>query len=225
MHFLEGLARLGEMDYQTHEGCIKGGIWKGGALTVFRLESHIRGAYPASSQVKHPRGKVGSHQALGFGRQRLCIESGTAAKFDCAAQRTFLFEPLSHHAARLPPNLQIHHPVILLRDVRPEFSLVIDHESSPNHVPREPAGDGWVVLRDHWGKGPNVSLNRVPTRRAGKRSRLHLDLYTSDRDAEVERLIALGATRYPWRYRPSSDFVVLEDPDRNLFCVVQRADS
>ena len=39
--------------------------------------------------------------------------------------------------------------------------------------------------------------------------------------AQVERLIALGATRYPWRYRPGVDFVVLQDPDGNLFCVVQ----
>ena len=40
--------------------------------------------------------------------------------------------------------------------------------------------------------------------------------------AEVERLISIGAVRYPWRYRPGSDFVVLEDPDGNLFCVVQK---
>jgi hypothetical protein len=37
----------------------------------------------------------------------------------------------------------------------------------------------------------------------------------------VERLVALGARRYPWRYNPEADFVVLEDPDGNLFCVVQ----
>ncbi len=91
------------------------------------------------------------------------------------------------------------------------------------YVPRQPASDGWVVLRDPEGRAPNVSLNRVPERRTGKRSRLHLDLYTGDRDGEVERLVALGASRYPWRYRPNSDFVVLEDPDGNLFCVVQRA--
>ena len=33
--------------------------------------------------------------------------------------------------------------------------------------------------------------------------------------------IGLGARRYPWRYQPGADYVVLEDPDRNLFCVVQ----
>lgn len=32
----------------------------------------------------------------------------------------------------------------------------------------------------------------------------------------------LGASRYPWRYREGADFVVMEDPDGNLFCVVQK---
>jgi hypothetical protein len=50
---------------------------------------------------------------------------------------------------------------------------------------------------------------------------LHLDLYTTDREAEVDRLVTIGATRYPWRYRVGADFVVLEDPEGYLFCVVQ----
>ncbi len=89
------------------------------------------------------------------------------------------------------------------------------------YVPREPAKNGWVVLRDPANNGPNLSLDQVPERRSGPRSRLHLDLYTNNREQEVERLIAIGATRYPWRYRPNDDFIVLEDPDGNLFCVVQ----
>lgn len=91
-----------------------------------------------------------------------------------------------------------------------------------HYVPREPAKSGWVVLRDPKGKGPNLSLNKTSEKRSGKRSRLHLDLYTTNREVEVERLLTIGATRYPWRYRPGSDFVVLEDPDGNLFCVVQK---
>jgi len=90
-----------------------------------------------------------------------------------------------------------------------------------DYIPREPAKDGWVVLCDPEGRGPNISLDQYPERRSGKRSRLHLDLYTTDREAEVERLVNIGANRYPWRYTPGSDFVVLEDPDGNLFCVVQ----
>lgn len=90
-----------------------------------------------------------------------------------------------------------------------------------HYVPRNPPEGGWVVLRDPQGRGPNVSLDRVPEKRTGNRSRLHLDLYTLNQELEVERLVDLGATRYPWRYRPGDDFVVLEDPDGNLFCVVQ----
>jgi hypothetical protein len=32
-----------------------------------------------------------------------------------------------------------------------------------------------------------------------------------------------GATRYPWKYRPHDDFVVLANLDDNLFCAVQKA--
>jgi catechol 2,3-dioxygenase-like lactoylglutathione lyase family enzyme len=92
------------------------------------------------------------------------------------------------------------------------------------YTPREPSDGSWVVLRDPQGRGPNISLQRVSERRSGKRSRLHLDLYTNDRKGEAERLVMIGATRYPWRYKPHDDFLVLEDPDGNLFCVVQVAD-
>ena len=66
-----------------------------------------------------------------------------------------------------------------------------------------------------------MSLDRVPQKRTGKRGWLHMDLYTSDQEREVRRLVGLGAIPYPWRYRPGDDFVVLEDPDGNLFCVVE----
>jgi catechol 2,3-dioxygenase-like lactoylglutathione lyase family enzyme len=89
------------------------------------------------------------------------------------------------------------------------------------YVPRAPATDGWLVLRDPRGRGPNLSLQaRERTRRC--RSWLHLDLYTAEQAAEVDRLIELGARPYPWRYPPGADYVVLEDPDGNLFCVVER---
>ena len=91
-----------------------------------------------------------------------------------------------------------------------------------HYVPREPAKAGWVVLKDPFGRGPNISLDRCPERRKSKRSQLHLDLYTNDQRTEVERLLSIGATRYSWRYKPGDDFVVLADPDDNLFCVVQK---
>jgi catechol 2,3-dioxygenase-like lactoylglutathione lyase family enzyme len=92
-----------------------------------------------------------------------------------------------------------------------------------HYVPREPVDDGWVVLRDPGGKVPNVSLEKVPEpfEHIGKTSKLHLDLYTNDQEGEVERLVEIGATRYPRRYSPGEDFIALEDPDGNRFCVVQ----
>jgi hypothetical protein len=68
----------------------------------------------------------------------------------------------------------------------------------------------------------NVSLQQVPEPRSGK-NRLHLDLYTGDQAGEVERLLGIGATRHPRIPEPDDDFVVLEDPEGNLFCVVDTA--
>ena len=85
-----------------------------------------------------------------------------------------------------------------------------------------PTGAGWFFVT-HSEEGRTFPC-RVSESRSGKRSRLHLDLYATDRKGEVERLVMIGATRYPWRYKPHDDFVVLEDPDGNLFCVVQVAE-
>lgn len=66
--------------------------------------------------------------------------------------------------------------------------------------------------------GIQLSLSLVTSPHA---RRHHMDLFSSDRDAEVERLLSLGARRKPWNYPPDADFTVLEDPDGNPFCVVQ----
>jgi hypothetical protein len=56
------------------------------------------------------------------------------------------------------------------------------------------------------------------------RPRLHLDLHVADaeeQEAEVERLVSLGARRVDWNAYPEDpDFVVLADTEGNLFCIV-----
>jgi len=90
-----------------------------------------------------------------------------------------------------------------------------------HYTPRGPAKGGWVVLRDPAGRNTNVSLNQVqPSEKLTGRNWLHFDLYTTDQKGDVERLLKLGAARHPQEYGPDDDFVVLEDPDGNLFCVV-----
>lgn len=99
--------------------------------------------------------------------------------------------------------------------------MVAFWQGALGYVPRNEPNNGWVVLVDPNGGTPNLSF-QARTEQRSKRSWIHLDLYSDTQEQDVARLIELGAKRYPWRYRPHDDFVVLEDPDGNLFCVVQR---
>lgn len=89
-----------------------------------------------------------------------------------------------------------------------------------DYVAREGDDDGFALLhpRDH--TGPNVSLDRVRSNLQIP-PRIHLDLYADDQAAEVDRLIALGATEVHWDKRPpDADYVILADPEGNRFCVI-----
>lgn len=83
--------------------------------------------------------------------------------------------------------------------------------------------ESWRTLHhaDGSGRALGLMLSESP---AEQRPRVHLDLFVdtaAEQTAEVERLVALGAERVDWDlYPPNSDFVVLADPDGNLFCVV-----
>ncbi|HKE64680.1 MAG TPA: VOC family protein [Micromonosporaceae bacterium] len=71
------------------------------------------------------------------------------------------------------------------------------------------------VLAPASGDGPMMFLDED--------DRTHLDLWAAnaaEQEAEVARLVSLGATRVEWAYPPDADFVVLADPEGNLFCVV-----
>lgn len=87
---------------------------------------------------------------------------------------------------------------------------------------REPDVD-WAILVPGSGQGPQLALDRVSDPPpAGRRTRHHLDLYASDQQAEIERLLGLGARRVDRTYPEGADYVVLADPDGNRFCVIQK---
>ena len=65
---------------------------------------------------------------------------------------------------------------------------------------------------------PGLLFVRVSEAKSIK-NRLHLDFRPDDRDVEVERLLALGATRVDVGQGDPS-WVVLADPDGNEFCVL-----
>ncbi|MEV6757534.1 VOC family protein [Streptomyces sp. NPDC051214] len=81
----------------------------------------------------------------------------------------------------------------------------------------------WRTLDHADGRGRALGLMHSASP-AEPRPRLHLDLFTEtteEQRTEVRRLISLGARAVDWDlYPPDPDFVVLADPDGNLFCVV-----
>lgn len=93
-----------------------------------------------------------------------------------------------------------------------------------DYVVREPAAPDFALLRPRSGVGPAVSLDAVPSERVLP-PRIHLDLYAQDQAGEVARLAALGAREVSWDRRPAdADYVIMEDPEGNRFCVVDAAD-
>jgi catechol 2,3-dioxygenase-like lactoylglutathione lyase family enzyme len=94
-----------------------------------------------------------------------------------------------------------------------------------DYVPRDDVEFDWAVLVPAAGPGtgPHLAIGLSVTPAQAK-PRVHLDLYAGDRadqEAEVARLVGLGAARVDWDcYPPDPDFVVLADPDGNRFCVI-----
>jgi hypothetical protein len=87
---------------------------------------------------------------------------------------------------------------------------------------------GWVVIDDdpRW-----YEIRPAPDRMPGmlfvpvtapktNKNRLHLDFRPDDQAAEVERLLALGATRADIGQGEDIHWVVLADPEGNEFCVL-----
>ncbi|NHC15737.1 VOC family protein [Motilibacter deserti] len=71
--------------------------------------------------------------------------------------------------------------------------------------------------------GTKITWGGPPVRQKQGKNRLHLDLRTADEslDEEVERLLALGATRLDLGQGDTA-WAVLADPDGNEFCVHPR---
>lgn len=95
----------------------------------------------------------------------------------------------------------------------------------------ERAGAFWASALGYARQSDNPDF-LAPERGEGARlhldenDRTHLDLWADDRAeqlAEVDRLVSLGARRVEWDYPEDADFVVLADPEGNLFCVIDKS--
>lgn len=66
------------------------------------------------------------------------------------------------------------------------------------------------------GPGPTLFFQQVPEPKTVK-NRVHLDVEAPDQQAEVDRLLALGATVHSVHER----WTTMLDPEGNEFCVAQ----
>ncbi|GAB10677.1 hypothetical protein GOARA_061_01170 [Gordonia araii NBRC 100433] len=78
--------------------------------------------------------------------------------------------------------------------------------------------DGWFVTVATGEGKPMLAFQKVDDPTPGK-NRLHLDLVSADREAEVARLLDDGATLVARREMPGFEWATLADPDGNQFCV------
>ncbi|MDQ1569322.1 MAG: hypothetical protein QOF96_4202 [Actinomycetota bacterium] len=82
--------------------------------------------------------------------------------------------------------------------------------------------DEVVIARDRE-TYPGIIFVPVPEPKTAK-NRLHIDLNPDNQDAEVARLLALGAKRVDVGQSDVVTWVVLADPEGNEFCVLTSRD-
>lgn len=68
--------------------------------------------------------------------------------------------------------------------------------------------------------GITMLFLKVPEGKQAK-NRMHLDFHASDREAEIARLVGLGATRHDTRTEYNVEWTILTDPEGNELCVAQ----
>ncbi|PZS14067.1 MAG: glyoxalase/bleomycin resistance/dioxygenase family protein [Pseudonocardiales bacterium] len=82
------------------------------------------------------------------------------------------------------------------------------------------ASEFFASIDDHEQDRPSWFFIRVGEAKAGK-NRVHPDMGARDREAEVERLVAVGATRSSEHDEWGAVWTVMADPEGNEFCVGQ----
>jgi predicted enzyme related to lactoylglutathione lyase len=87
---------------------------------------------------------------------------------------------------------------------------------------RSVTSDGDVMLHAPPGAGPNWLFVAVPDDKVVK-NRIHFDFRPDDQQAEVERVVALGA-RHVDVGQGDETWVVLADPEGNEFCILAASD-
>lgn len=97
------------------------------------------------------------------------------------------------------------------------WEQVLDYERTFESGPDEDEIE--IVISPKDGSGVDMSFVDAHDDKVVK-NRIHLDLNPSDQAAEVERVLALGATKVDIGQKDVS-WVVLADPEGNEFCLLK----
>jgi predicted enzyme related to lactoylglutathione lyase len=84
---------------------------------------------------------------------------------------------------------------------------------------RTSTDDRYAVLVHPTATYPRLLMQKVSEPKTAK-NRVHLDLGAEDRQAEVKRLVALGAREAETITEYDVTWTVMADPEENEFCVV-----
>jgi hypothetical protein len=116
-------------------------------------------------------------------------------------------------------------------DRPPEVIVVLDAVDAPHlagfwaEVLRyrrvDPVAQYEVLVPPDGHPGSVVLIQAVPEDKAGK-NRMHLDLHVTDPDAEIDRLLALGARRVSDGAIGDIRWTTMADPEGNEFCIGSR---
>jgi predicted enzyme related to lactoylglutathione lyase len=82
-----------------------------------------------------------------------------------------------------------------------------------------PDGDEYAVAKDT--ESPPALLFVKNDDPKTVKNRVHIDLNPDNRDAEVERVIGLGARRVDIGQTGDETWIVLADPEGNEFCILR----
>ena len=95
---------------------------------------------------------------------------------------------------------------------------LLGYAVAPNHSES-------VLLRDPDGHGPAVLIQPTlePSQGPGTHQIIHLDLRPAARRGAVTRALQLGATRADIGQAGDEGWVVLADPEGNVFCILESA--
>jgi predicted enzyme related to lactoylglutathione lyase len=90
--------------------------------------------------------------------------------------------------------------------------------SSVLELPMDEGASAYFASIGMGARTPALLFIAVPEPPTSK-NRVHIDLDASDRNAEVQRVLSLGATKVGDHQEHGHTWTVLADPDGNQFCI------